>query len=460
MAYLLFMLANAALFVRPAELFPALGNVQIYLALIGSAVLCNLQGLQNQLRPRTLIQQPVNLCVLGMVVAIPLSLILSLMYLGRAYSSGMEMAKIAVYYLMLVSVINTPQRLRQFLLVTGVCATVLVVASILDFQQFCATWEGTDAVFVQMEKDKEVDFDKRVLKHAIDVHGTDLLGNPKLVFRMRGLGIFNDPNDVALLIGVAMVICAYFLTDPRWAEARFVWLVPLAILGYGFIQTESRGGLLAIGAAGMVWLAVRYGGTVAIVIGMLGMLAAPVALGRAADMNVSDGSGQERIQIWAEGLAALKSPAILFGIGEGQYEEVAYHVAHNSYIHAFVELGLVGGSLFFGCFFLPVYGLYLIVRRGVPMVDPELRRMLPYIAAILTTWIVGMATLSRCYTPSSYMIVGLGAAYLNLCGFHQLRPRPIVVFNQPTAVRWAACSVGLLAASFAFVKVFARFSGA
>lgn len=454
------MLANAALFVRPAELFPALGNVQIYLALIGSAVLCNLQGLQNQLRPRTLLQQPVNLCVLGVIVAVPLSLLVSRMYLGRAYSSFVEMAKIGVYYFMLVSVINTPERLRQLLLVTGVCAVILVGASILDFQQFRATWEGTDAVHAQMEKDKEVDFDKRVLKHAIDVHGTDLLGNNKLVFRMRGLGIFNDPNDVALLIGVAMVICGYFFTDPRWAELRFVWIVPFLILTYGFVQTESRGGLLAIGAAGMVWLAVRYGGTVAVVIGMLGMLAAPLALGRAADMNVSDGSGQERIQIWGEGLAALKSPAIAFGIGEGEFEEVAYHVAHNSYIHAFVELGFFGGTLFFGCFFLPVYALYLIVRRGTPMTDPELRRLLPYVAAILTVWVVGMATLSRCYTPSTFMIVGLCAAYMNLCGFHQLRPRPLVVFNQPTVVRWVSCSAGLLVASFAFVKVFARWSGA
>jgi O-antigen ligase len=199
---------------------------------------------------------------------------------------------------------------------------------------------------------------------------------------------------------------------------------------------------------------------VAIVLGVVAMCAAPLALGRAADMNVSDGSGQERIQIWGEGLAALKSPAILFGIGEGQFEEVAYHVAHNSYIHAFVELGLFGGTLFFGCYLLPIWGLYLIIRHRLPIRDPELLRLLPFIAAIVVSWSVGIATLSRCYTASSYMIAGLCAAYLNLCGFHQPRPRPILQFNQQTAQRWLACSCGLLMASFLFVRLFARWGGA
>ena len=434
--------------------------MQIYLAsIIGSAVLCNLQGLQNQLRPRTLIQQPLNLCVLGVIIFTPASTILATMYVAQAAQGFVEMAKIGVYYLMFVSLINTPQRLRQVLMVTAVCATIGVTASILDFRSFKATWEGNPLVYEQMEADKQVSFEERTLKHAIDVHGVDLVGNRNLVFRMRGLGIFNDPNDVALLIGVAMVVCFYFLADRQLSVVRFVWLVPLAILAYGYIQTESRGGLMAIGASAMVWLAVRYGGKVAIVLGALGIMAAPLALGRAADMNVSDGSGQERIQIWGEGLAALRSPAFFTGIGEGQFFEVAGHVAHNSYIHAYVELGLIGGSLFFGCFFLAGLALWRMKRHGLRIQHSELVRMLPYIAAILTCWGVGIATLSRCYSASTYMIIGVAAAYINLAGYYQPRPRPIVEFNPPLARHWALCSIGLLAASFAFVKVFARWSG-
>lgn len=460
MAYVLFLLANAALFVRPAELFPALGDVQLYLALIVGAMLSSLPVLQNQLRMRTLIQQPVNLCVLGVVVAVPVSHLLSKMYLGGAYHGFVAMAKIAVYYFLLVSIINTPQRLRQLMLVTAICGTVVVAASILDFQRFKDRWEGTDEVYIQFEKDKLLPPEQQVLKHVVETHGTDLLGNDVLVFRMRGLGIFNDPNDVSLLIAVAGIICVYFLTDPKMAGVRYAWFLPLAILAYGYVQTQSRGGLLAIGAGGMVWLAVRYGGKPAITLGVLGALAAPIALGRAGTMNVSDGSGQDRIQIWGEGLAAIKGPKALFGIGEGQYEEVAGHVAHNSYIHAFVELGLFGGTLFFGCFFLPAYAFFQMEQYGLRTRNAELERMRPYAAAILTAWVVGMATLSRCYAPSTYMIVGLAASYINLAGFHRQRPVPIVQLTPLTFQRWAICSVCLLAASFAFVRVFARWSGA
>ncbi|MGC4049838.1 MAG: hypothetical protein QM757_10030 [Paludibaculum sp.] len=58
-------MANAALFVRPAELFPALGNIQVYLYLIIAAIVAGIAGIWNQCRVDTLIQQPINLCMLG-----------------------------------------------------------------------------------------------------------------------------------------------------------------------------------------------------------------------------------------------------------------------------------------------------------------------------------------------------------------------------------------------------------
>jgi hypothetical protein len=461
-AYLLFILANAALFVRPAELLPALGDLPIYLALIGSAILCNLQGLQTQVCKRTLLQQPVNLCVLGMCLAVPVSHLASSMYLAGAYHGFVAMFKVVLYYLMLVSVINTPQRLRQFMQVTALCGTIVVGASILDFQSFKARWGGVGEteLFQIMQEDYFRDQDDKVLKHVVETYGSDNIGNTQMVFRMRGLGIFNDPNDVALLIAVSAVICVYFFADRELGAVRWAWVLPLFILGYGYIETQSRGGLMAMGAAGMVWLAMKYGRKTAMALGALGMLAAPLALGRAANMNVSDGSGQDRIQIWGEGLASLKSRHIFFGSGQGQYEEIAGHVAHNSYIHAFVELGYIGGTMFLGCFFLSAYAFYVLKRGRVRIEDAELRRMMPYIAAILAGWGVGIATLSRCYEASTYMVVGLSAAYINLAGYSQQYPCPIVRWNAPTVKRLAFCSIALLAASFVFVRLFARWGGA
>ena len=53
------------------------------------------------------------------------------------------------------------------------------------------------------------------------------------------------------------------------------------------------------------------------------------------------------------------------------------HVAHNSFIHCFTELGLIGGTLFLGAFLLRAEG---DVRSAQPArrddLEPELRRLL------------------------------------------------------------------------------------
>ncbi len=456
MSYILFLLATAALLVRPSELIPSLAGMPIYLMLTVSAMACNLPGLHNQVRLRTLFQQPVNLCVLGVMAAVPISLIMSMMYLGGAYHGLLFMLKAACYYLMLVSVINTPRRLRHFLMLVAISGTTLVGASTLDFLAFKSKWEDNSDLPIQIEKDKLLPEEQRVLHHVVEVDGYDLLGDVTYRFRMRGFGIFHDPNDVSLLIAVTVIICMYFLTDTRLSVFRLLWLIPLGVLGYGYLCTQSRGGLLALTGGFVVWLTMRFGKKTAITIGCLGVLAAPVALGRAAKMDLSSGSGQDRIQIWRDGLVQMKSSKLFFGIGQHQYEDVAGLVAHNSYIHAFVELGLFGGTLFFGCFFLSAYALYLIKRSGLRIHDPELYRMLPYIAAILTAWCVGMASLSRCYDLSTYMIAGICATYINLAGFYRSYPFPIVLLNRLTVQRWVVCSMGLLMSSFLFVRVFAR----
>jgi hypothetical protein len=118
---------------------------------------------------------------------------------------------------------------------------------------------------------------------------------------------------------------------------------------------------------------------------------------------------------------------------------------------------LFGGAIFFGCFFFPAYAVFRIKRDGIPIEHPELARMLPYVAAILAAWCMGMASLSRCYVPATYMVVGVAAAYLNLVGYHRARPAPLQTMNRDSLQRWAVCSAGLLACCFLFVKLFARY---
>jgi hypothetical protein len=455
MAYLLFLLANAALFFRPAELFPALGDLQLYLYFITAAIVCSMSAIENQLRVKTLIQQPINLCMLGLTLSVATSH-LAAGNMSLAGQGLFSMLKVLLYYLVLVSVVNTTARLRQFLLVTAVCSSAMIFVSVIDYHRFVGEWSGRADLYEVREQEKDLpDNVPKQLRHVTDLDGSTPDGDPRWVFRLCGLGMFHDPNDLAILAVVTSLMCLYFLTD-RNSSSRHLWAGPLLLMGYAILLTHSRGGLLAFGMAGMAWVAVRYGGKVALTIGACGALAAPLALGRQGDMSVSGGTGQQRIQLWADGLAQLKSMKLPFGIGEGRYHEVAGLVAHNSYVHAFVELGFLGGTMFFGCFLFAIWSFYRLKRDHITLRDPELTRMMPFIAAILAGWCMGMASLSRVYVPPTYMIVGAAAAYINLAGYYRLKPRPLVALDQLVAQRWVLCSAGLLACCFAFVRLFAR----
>lgn len=455
-AYLLFLFANAMLFVRPAELLPSLGNLQLYLPMILGAIVYAIPSLHNQVRLRTMVQQPVNLCVVGVLIAVFLSLVTT----GQIGSHGSEvtaMFKVVLYYLVLVSVITTPERLRVFLMTTALCSTAMIAWSIMDYRAFVAEWIDHPDLYEVIQEEKNIPTGgERRLRHIPDRAGTTVEGETIWFFRLCGLGIFHDPNDLSLLIVATSIISLYFLTDPRLSGVRYLWILPLCVMAVAMHYTYSRGGLLAAGLALLAWLSTRYGGRVAIGIGVMCMMAVPVALGRAGQIDVSGGTGQQRIQLWSEGLMAIRSSWILFGTGAGSYADLAGHVAHNSYVHAFVELGVFGGTMFFGCFFFPALTFFLIKRKGFVIEHPELLRMLPFIAALVADWCMGMCSLSRCYVAPTYMIAGIGASYINLVGFYRREPRPLLRLNLPVVQRWAFCSCGLLLGAYVFVRVFAR----
>lgn len=457
MAYLLFLLANAALYIRPSELIPSLGNVQFYLALILAAMICSIRQLHNQLSIRTMIQQPINLCVIGVTIATATSH-LSVGYLGGAARSFEAMAKVCMYYMTLVAVVNTPQRLRGFLLNSVCCSVFMISFSILDYHKFVEEWSGRADLWEIKNLERDLpDGVPRQLRHVPENDTESPDGNTPWYFRLCGLGIFHDPNDMAQLIVMTGILCLYFMTDPKMTGIRYAWIPALGVCCYGLFLTHSRGGLLAGGVAMLAWMTTRYGGKVAAAIGALGVLAVPVALGRQGNIDLSGGTGQQRIQLWADGLNQLKTSRFFFGIGEGMYADVAGLVAHNSYVHAYVELGFIGGTLFLGCFFIPAFFMYRLVRTKQQIEDPELRRLMPYLAGMGAGWCMSMMSLSRCYMPTTYMICGTLAVFMNLAGYYRSRPAPVQPLNHLLVQRLGFSSLALLGAFFVFVRVFARF---
>ena len=431
LAFTLFCLVTATMILRPGEMFTALAPIPFYEVLILSTFALAHQGVIQQFRFDSLKRQPVALCLVGVFVAIPLSQ-LTHFYLGGTLHSTIEFTKAAMLFVLLVVVVDRWSRFEKLAQVVAVCASIVVSLCVIDYLGF------VDLPFI---------------KHVEENYGQRADGHNVRIARMNGTGIFSDPNDISLLIVATGIICLSFLTDKSRSAARFAWAVPIVVMVTGLACTRSRGGLLAAGAAIGMLLMFRYGKKVAIGLGCLGLLALPVIAGRQANIDLSEGTGHDRILLWRDGLAALRSKDLFFGTGQGSYEDIAGLVAHNSYIHAFVELGLFGGTFFFGMFFFSALALFRLNTPEWQIQHPKQARFLPYMAAIGAGYAVGLLSLSRCYTVSTLLIIALGTAFLNLAGWNLQPRRPVLVWDKPHITRLLVASACMFVACNVFVRI-------
>src|SRR6516165_143860 len=87
-----FLLVNAALFLRPAEIVPGLIGLEIYLFLIVPCLLIAFPAVWEQLSVRALDGNPITVCVIALLPAVILSHMCRF-HVGGAAASGWEFFK-------------------------------------------------------------------------------------------------------------------------------------------------------------------------------------------------------------------------------------------------------------------------------------------------------------------------------------------------------------------------------
>lgn len=435
MAFFVFLLLNAVLFIRPEELFPELAGLQIYQALILTCTLLSAGSVLRQLTWTSLRQQPITVCVIGLLAAVTLSHVSRLRF-GLAWEEAYEFTKVVLYYLLFLGIVNTPARLRWFLVALLAFIVVLTGLALLQYRGL-------------------VNFEAL---RTLEQNYSDETGDVIVILRLRSTGIYNDPNDLCLILVVGMALAVYLSGDRRAGAWRYLWLLPLGLFGYALMLTQSRGGMLAMLGTFLVFCWTRYGWRKAAI---LGMVAVPVFLvvfgGRQTRFDLGDreDTAQHRIQLWSEGLAMMRW-APLFGIGSGQYVEEAVQVAHNSFVHAYTELGLFGGTLYLGAWYLAFLTLIRLSPR-VTSSRPELARLRPYLLALMAGYAVGMWSLSRCYIVPTYMLLALIGGYARLAVPPSIPALPCL--DGRLVGRLALVSFAGLAGIHLFVRVFVRYGG-
>jgi putative inorganic carbon (HCO3(-)) transporter len=292
---------------------------------------------------------------------------------------------------------------------------------------------------------------------AVEEYDLDeFTGQRSTTRRLCATGIFNDPNDLSMIIVASMGICGLGIVSRPLGVFRFGLVGPLAFLAYGLALTHSRGGLLALMVGCATLFQARFGWRRAF---WAASLVIPAILmvfrGRQTDFAgaLSGGTGESRAELWSEGLQHFKHSPIT-GIGCNRYAEEIGMVAHNSFVHCFTELGFVGGSMFLGLFLIVAYSIWRLRRVKQEIHSPSLRQIQPYLLALVLAYMVSMLSLSRSYVVPTYMIAGLGVVYERLARQGtSLKP---LRFNALMMKRIIAAGVGFIVLTYAYIQIALR----
>ena len=434
-----FIFVNVLLLVRPGELFPAVAELRLYELSMLLCLALYWPRIVVALRWDRLKCAPITVCVVGML---PI-MILSLVWNGHTEmlpTHAAEFLKILLYYLLLVVAVDSPARMRRFILALAVIITIVGAIAV-----------GHHLEIFQVDTIKTL-IDQR--SNAIE----GVLGSWKVVTlrRLMGVGIFADPNDLAQILAVGMVLAVYGFELSRWALTKALWVAPMVIMGAGIYYSQSRGGLLAMMAGLGILFMTRFGIKRALIVGVL--FAVPMLYvfgGRQADMSTDDDSAQSRVQLWSDSIQALRENPML-GMGPGMMNEYSGQVSHNSFLSAFAESGFPGGYLFLSAYAIAIWGIFRLRRANIHVINHDLDKLTPVLVAAIVAYAVGMLSLTRNYVIPTYLMLGLATVYLRIVRTEP-RETPIV------------CGMGLLGKTFAlavcyllamqlFVKMFVRWN--
>ena len=276
-----------------------------------------------------------------------------------------------------------------------------------------------------------------------------------VVQRVRFLGYFNDPNDLAQYFLVCLPLIGLLWRKGSIRNLMVVLPMVLYML-FGMYLTHSRGVLLGLVVLTMMYFAERVNkaftifASAAVAVVLLGL---NFAGGRA----ISFGSGSDRIEAWGAGLTMLRGNPI-FGVGYNLFTDYNPLTAHNSFVLCFAELGLLGFFLWLGLLVSTVLDLTrFIARFRTAPGAADLVRWATALRIALCGFIVTGWFLSRTYSILLYVLIAMWVI-IERAG-QQLAPaaQPAIVARPANrGWHWASATVALQVACLTVVYILVR----
>jgi O-antigen ligase len=324
-----------------------------------------------------LVSAPQNFLIMWLFVAALISH-LGNAYIGGAIGSGKEFLNLLFVYFLCLNLVTTENRLRIVMWLLCFLTLYLAVTGI---------YQG--------------------------LTGVGIGGQTMVKGRIRGIGIFADPNDLCLTFLMVIPFLMYRVLSRKNILVMTIAAIVLGVLVTALYMTNSRGGMLSFMAASAAMFVKRFGRKVGIAVAVIAIVGL-FALGpsRLSDMDAKGESAYGRVAAWSAGLDMFKSSP-LFGVGMDTFADYHVLVAHNSFVHAAAELGIFGLVPWVLMIFVSMRNLYYVSNHGGSR-NGDIAELSQTLFFGFLGFMVALVFLSRCYYPLLYIMVGLSAAAVQI----------------------------------------------
>lgn len=244
-----------------------------------------------------------------------------------------------------------------------------------------------------------------------------LMGTASVAGRVRFRGNLEDPNELSLTCAIGFPFAVAFFAMKKTVVRAILVAVSFVLIGSCVFYSQSRGGQLVLMAVLATLFIKRFGWKVGGVVG--GIAAVPMLIlatmtGRSE--SEAEGSALERIECLQIGLELVKRFPLI-GVGKGQFGEYHFLTAHNSYVLAAAETGLIGFAVWSCVIYLgvkiPLSCLKALKDKEGKKFD-EARHLSTALLASMIGLVLGSYFLSFSFHAILWIYVGLTGALAGL----------------------------------------------
>jgi len=370
--------------------FPILGKIQAVL-FAGIIMLVGYIITKGAYREIGSYQNGLFWMLTGFVLSVLLSLMISLDR-GKTLDFIIVNAKYYIIVAVMIKIIDNDRRLKLFFGVLSACGIGMALSTVLNY-----------------------------------LVGQTVSHSGYTSSRALSVGIFADPNDLALLYNSTLPFILYFWIS---AKRKVLFFLGILIIISAIILTFSRGGFLGLCAVGVgfyLFYAKRQKRFVVctfLLIVMFIYLAPPEYAERIStifgwEVDPHTGETGTRMDAWRHVFIETITNNPIMGVGAGCSHYIAgrgmndWHYIHNTFIQVLSELGFVGTFFYLGMFFLP----YRHYRASFQLENKEGNWDLLRFRMILVSFFAYAVTvifLPQAYSPILYMLVGIAVIQTQL----------------------------------------------